>query len=248
MRVDVAGRADRPLLAIRTGLAFTPEDAVGALVPPVLQHQLVAAAAGLRRLLVRGLRARVSLWLDAVAAMAVTAGRRRLGEARFEQPLAVHAGHEPREDFLVALAADLDLADRRHARLGITRRPHRVRRAMAGLAAFLRVHTLAELLAGNAVAAGADRFRVKFLFGGKRVVRCACDVDVAFGAGRVRVRLGLRGHLVVALRARRVGGGPCCDWRCERQRGEQDGPDGGPRRATDGHEVVLPGTRASFRG
>ena len=123
----VAGRADGAFLAV------APKRAVRALVP-FLQDALVAFAAGLRALLVRGAGVRVGVAQDVVAAVAVAAGRGRLGEAGDEQRLGVHAGEVALHHLFVADAAVAHLVQVRHRRSGVVAAHGRVDAAVAALA------------------------------------------------------------------------------------------------------------------
>ena len=94
----------------------------------------MATAAGFRALLVRrgGLGVRVTE--DVVAAVAVAAGGRRLGESRDEQGLGVHAGEIALHHFFVTDAAVAHLVQRGHRRSRVVAAHDRVDAAVATLA------------------------------------------------------------------------------------------------------------------
>ena len=123
----VAGRADGAFLAV------APQRAVRALVP-LAEDTLVAVAAGLGALLVRRAGVRVGVTQDVVAAVAVTAGRGRLGEAGHEQRLGMHAREVTLHHLFVADAAVAHLVEVRHRRGGVVAAHGRVDAAVATLA------------------------------------------------------------------------------------------------------------------
>jgi len=94
----------------------------------------VALAAGLGALGVRGAGVRVGVAQDVVAAVAVAAGRGRVGEAGHEQRLGMHAGEIALHHLFVADAAVAHLVEVRHRRGGIVAAHGRVDAAVAALA------------------------------------------------------------------------------------------------------------------
>ncbi len=117
------------------------------------------------------------------------------------RPLPCTLFSKPADDFLVALAAGLHLAERRHARVAVRGDVDLVRRAVALLAGVVGVHALRQLLRGHAVALRADRVRLHRELGRQRVLVLVRDVRVALGALRVGVRRRFERRVLVAFEA-----------------------------------------------